>query len=84
MRPGPSELAHDIVESAGPHDDANDATPGIAVYERIGLTERQRNQLITLLAELRANGNEFDVERSDELIEELGARHPRKRARKTA
>ena len=51
------------------------------VYERIGLTERQRNQLITLLAELRANGNEFDVARSPELIEELGARQTRVRRR---
>src|SRR5580692_4183439 len=32
------------------------------VYERIGLSERQRGQLVDLLAELRANGNEFDVE----------------------
>ena len=51
------------------------------MYERIGLSERQRSQLIDLLAELRANGNEFDVERSDEVIEELGARHPRQAGR---
>jgi DNA-binding MarR family transcriptional regulator len=47
------------------------------VYERIGLSERRRGQLIALLAELRARGNEFDVARSPELIEELGARHAR-------
>ena len=54
------------------------------VYDRIGLSVAKRHELLDLLAELRANGNEFDVERSDELIEELGARHPRKRNRKTA
>ena len=54
------------------------------VYDRIGLSVAKRHELLDLLAELRANGNEFDVERSDELIEELGARHPRKRTRKTA
>ena len=35
---------------------------------------RSASQLIELLAELRANGNEFDVERSDEVIEGLGSR----------
>jgi DNA-binding MarR family transcriptional regulator len=54
------------------------------VYDAVGLSVSKRHELLDLLAELRANGNEFDVERSDELIEELGARHPRKRARKTA
>jgi DNA-binding MarR family transcriptional regulator len=42
------------------------------VYERIGLSEAQRYQLIALLAELRASGNEFDVERSHEVIERVG------------
>lgn len=51
------------------------------VYERIGLSERQRGQLIALLAELRASGNEFDVARSPELIDELGARQSRARRR---
>ena len=51
------------------------------VYERIGLSERQRSQLVDLLAELRASGNEFDVERSDEVIEEVGSRQARKRGR---
>ena len=52
------------------------------VYERIGLSEQQRSQLVDLLAELRAGGNEFDVERSNEVIEELGSRHAPKRGRK--
>ena len=54
------------------------------VYDQIGLSVAKRHELLDLLAELRANGNEFDVERSDELIEELGARHPRKGTRKSA
>jgi DNA-binding MarR family transcriptional regulator len=45
------------------------------VYEQIGLNEEQRHQLTDLLAELRASGNEFDVERSKEVIEEVGQRH---------
>ena len=44
------------------------------VYERIGLSEPERNRLIDLLAKLRAGGNEFDVERSPEVIEEMTAR----------
>jgi DNA-binding MarR family transcriptional regulator len=51
------------------------------VYERIGLSETKRNQLVALLAELRANGNEFDVERSEEVVAELAARHPRGKKR---
>jgi DNA-binding MarR family transcriptional regulator len=57
-----------------------------SVYEEIGLSMAQRNELTDLLAELRANGNEFDVERSREVIEEISTRHrspgtdrPRKR-----
>ena len=46
------------------------------VYERIGLSAKKRNQLIELLAELRASGNEFDVERSDEVIEQVGCSSP--------
>lgn len=42
-----------------------------SVYERIGLSEAQRHQLTDLLAELRVSGNEFDVERSQEVIEDL-------------
>ena len=45
------------------------------VYERIGLTGAQREQLIDLLAELRANGNEFEVDRSQRVIDDLDSRH---------
>jgi DNA-binding MarR family transcriptional regulator len=45
------------------------------VYRRVGLDEEQREQLVRLLAVLRASGGEFDVERSDELIEDVAARH---------
>ena len=45
------------------------------VYEQIGLTDPQRDQVIGLLAELRANGNEFEVDRSQRVIDELDARH---------
>ena len=47
------------------------------VYERVGLSERQRDQLVELLATLRAAGNEFDVEQSDEILEEVGSRADR-------
>ncbi len=46
-----------------------------SVYERIGLSQDQRRELTDLLAQLRASGNEFDVERSAEVIAELGNRH---------
>ena len=52
------------------------------VYERIGLSERQRTQLVDLLAGLRVSGNEFDAERSHEVIEELGSREARKAGRR--
>lgn len=52
-----------------------------SVYEQVGLSEDQRQQLIELLAELRASGNEFDVERSREVIEKLDARHSPTRKR---
>ncbi len=60
---------------------AMDATRDLnaTVYEQIGLSERQRNQLVDLLADLRASGNEFDVERSSEVIEEVGTRAARSR-----
>ena len=51
------------------------------VYECIGLSEPKRGRLVDLLAELRASGNEFDVEHSDEVIEEVGSRHTKKRGR---
>jgi DNA-binding MarR family transcriptional regulator len=59
---------------------ATDATDdlNVNVYERIGLSERQRTQLVDLLAGLRVSGNEFDAERSNEVIEELGSREARK------
>lgn len=46
-----------------------------SVYEQIGLSEPKRAKLTDLLAELRVGGNEFDVERSEEVIEEIGTRH---------
>jgi DNA-binding MarR family transcriptional regulator len=54
----------------------------VSVYERIGLSEDQRHQLILLLAELRASGNEFDVERSNEVVEGIGTdeAQPRRRS----
>jgi DNA-binding MarR family transcriptional regulator len=52
------------------------------VYEQVGLSEAKREQLLRLLVELRTNGDEFDVGRSEQVIEELGARHPRKGRRK--
>jgi DNA-binding MarR family transcriptional regulator len=63
---------------------ATDATRDLnaTVYERIGLSEPQRGQLVDLLAELRSSGHEFDVERSNEVIEELGSREARKRGGK--
>ena len=63
---------------------ATDATRDLnaEVYERIGLSAAKRNQLIGLLAELRANGNEFDVDRSDVVIADLEARHPRGKGRR--
>ena len=59
---------------------ATDATEDLnaSVYEQIGLSERQRSQLVDLLAVLRASGNEFDVDRSGEVIEEVGSRQARK------
>jgi DNA-binding MarR family transcriptional regulator len=45
------------------------------VYERIGLTEPQRRELTDLLAQLRVSGKEFDVERSDAVVEEVGRRN---------
>jgi len=55
---------------------ADEATEDLnaSVYERIGLSEAKRNRLVDLLAELRAKGSEFDVERSGEVIEEVRLR----------
>jgi DNA-binding MarR family transcriptional regulator len=52
-----------------------------SVYEQIGLSEAQRNELIDLLGQLRAHGNEFDVDRSPEVIDELDERHKSTRTR---
>jgi DNA-binding MarR family transcriptional regulator len=51
------------------------------VYERIGLTARQRDQLIDLLAVLRANDHEFEIDRSQRVIDDLDARHARGKRR---
>ncbi len=59
---------------------AMDATRDLntVVYEQIGLSEPQRSRLLDLLAVLRASGNEFDVDRSGDVIEEVGSRQARK------
>ncbi len=67
---------------------AMDATQDLnaTVYERIGLPESQRDQLVDLLAVLRANGNEFDVERSNDVVEGIGSpevRPPERHGRKS-
>ncbi len=56
--------------------DAATAELNSAVYERIGLNEPQREHLLALLADLRARGNEFEVDRSQRVIEDLETRHP--------
>ena len=60
---------------------ANAATEDLnaTVYDSIGLSATKRDQLLGLLAELRASGGEFDVERSDQVMEEISSRHARKR-----
>jgi DNA-binding MarR family transcriptional regulator len=60
---------------------ADEATKDLnaTVYERIGLSEAKRNRLVDLLAELRAKGSEFNVERSDEVIEEVRLRQSKQR-----
>ena len=75
--PHPSDARTTLAEiTARGRRAAMDATDDLnsTVYEEIGLNERQRSQLIELLAQLRASGNEFDVERSDEVIDDLSAR----------
>ena len=59
---------------------AMDATQDLnaTVYEQIGLSEPQRSRLLDLLAVLRVSGNEFDVDRSGEVIEEVETRQARK------
>jgi DNA-binding MarR family transcriptional regulator len=53
-----------------------------SVYQQVGLTEAQRGDLTDLLADLRASGREFDVERSREVVEEVGTRQARKPVRR--
>ena len=62
---------------------AREATSDIntSVYEQIGLSEDQRDQLIDMLAQLRAHGNEFDVDRSQDVIDDLDERHKQPRTR---
>jgi DNA-binding MarR family transcriptional regulator len=54
--------------------DAATAELNSTVYEQIPLSEDQRDSLTALLRDLRVNGNEFDVERSEEVIEEVRGR----------
>lgn len=60
---------------------ADEATRDLnaTVYEQIGLDEAARGNLVELLAELRAKGNEFDVDRSKDVIEHVGARRRTRR-----
>lgn len=69
------ELAGKVAAGASPTRRRRDLNSN--VYGRIGLSECKRRQLVDLLAELRASGNEFDVERSTEVIDELVSRHAR-------
>jgi len=83
--PHPSDARTTLAEiTARGRKVASEATQDLnsTVYERIGLNERQRNQLVDLLAELRVSGNEFDVERSNEVMEELGATRANGRGRR--
>jgi DNA-binding MarR family transcriptional regulator len=83
--PHPSDARTTLAEITGRGRKVADAATrdlNASVYEQIGLTEAQRAQLIDLLGELRAKGNEFDVERSDEVIAELGTSTPSPRGRK--
>lgn len=59
---------------------ATEATEDLnaTVYEPVGLSEEKRRQLLDLLGELRAHGNEFDVGHSDAVIEEVGTRQRRR------
>ena len=63
---------------------ATEATEDLnsAVYEQIGLSEQQRGQLLELLTGLRVSGNEFDVDRSNEVMEQMGSRRASTRSRR--
>ena len=47
------------------------------VYQRIPLSEKSRQALIELLRELRVKGNEFDLDRNEDVIGGLRAKSPR-------
>jgi DNA-binding MarR family transcriptional regulator len=82
-RPHPSDARTTLaVITAHGRKVANDTTQDLnsTVYERIGLSEPKRRQLGDLLAQLRANGHEFDVERSNELLDEFEVRQARQGA----
>ncbi len=75
--PHPSDARTTLAEiTARGRKVAMDATEDLnsTVYERIGLSEPERSKLIDLLAQLRTSGNEFDVERSEEVIEDVTTR----------
>jgi len=63
---------------------ATEATEDLnsTVYEQVGLSEQQRGQLLELLTGLRVSGNEFDVDRSNEVMEEMGSRRASTRSRR--
>ncbi|HWD55618.1 MAG TPA: MarR family transcriptional regulator [Acidimicrobiales bacterium] len=85
--PHPSDARTTLAEiTARGRKVATDATEDLnsTVYEGIGLSEAERNKLIDLLAQLRTSGNEFDVERSEEVLEDVtsrGASKPRRKGR---
>lgn len=49
------------------------------VYEVVGLSEPDRGRLVDLLAQLRASGNEFDVDRSERVVQGVASRQARTR-----
>jgi DNA-binding MarR family transcriptional regulator len=83
--PHPSDARTTLAEiSARGRKVVMDATEDLnsTVYERIGLSEPERGKLIDLLARLRTSGNEFDVQRSEEVLEDVTTRAARKPGRK--
>jgi DNA-binding MarR family transcriptional regulator len=83
--PHPSDARTTLAEiSARGRKVVMDATEDLnsTVYERIGLSEPERGKLIDLLAQLRTSGNEFDVQRSQEVLEDVTTRAARKPGRK--
>jgi DNA-binding MarR family transcriptional regulator len=75
--PHPSDARTTLAEITGRGRRLADAATrelNSTVYGPIGLSQRKRADLVDLLAELRASGHEFDVQRSDDVIEELATR----------